>query len=101
MTGVFEDPPLGSAEFIFSAPGRIPYRRILNLELIEDAVRPEPSEPFGDRQFLPSAAQGRLLRKVGGLDHQGRALIPTNGVAHPGSLAVGSMFAADMNNAHV
>src|SRR5271167_3160065 len=56
VTGIFEDPAFGCAELIFAAPRGIPYGGILNLELIEDAMRSYARESLGDFQFLPSAA---------------------------------------------
>src|SRR6202021_219417 len=51
VAGVLEDPPFRRAEFVFAAPRPIPNARILDLELIKDAVRCDASESLGDLQL--------------------------------------------------
>src|SRR5258708_10082019 len=69
MAGIFEDPAFRGGKFVFAAPRPVPHGRILGFESIENAIRSDASEAFGNLQFLPGTAQRRGLGEVRGFNN--------------------------------
>src|SRR6185295_1237102 len=80
VAGVLEH---GSAthELVLAAPRLVPHGRVDDLEAVVHPLGGDHGEAFDHLQVLPRPAIGLAFRQVRGLDHQGVALPPADGVA--------------------
>ena len=91
MAGVFVDPAVQSLEGVFTAPRRVPGVGVFQLEAVEDLAGGYAGKPLGHLEGLPRAHELLNLGNVGGLDHQGIALVAADGIAHPVAHRVGAV----------